>query len=326
MKFLITSDIHLNDAPKSSYRFGLFPWLAKQQEIHRPDALIIAGDLTDEKDYHSSSLVNQTVDGFRKLKPPVYTVRGNHDGIDPNNPFFKFLNEIPGIIFCINTTIIEKYKLALIPHQPNQAALDKAFKQVPDGFLAITHVMFTGAISETSSHLTGLAVPPSKARKVLSGDIHRPQTIHTPNGDVTYIGSPYAVRHGDHFEPRVLLLDDWNEINLSFPAPKKLSLTIRDVSEIPSLKKGDQVKLTLELDRSEVVEWLNHKKNILEYLKERNVEVYGIKLKVAQKRKRPTIDNSQTGKSNLDYFKSFCLAEQVPANIKQAGLDLIEGK
>lgn len=325
MKFIITSDIHLTPNDRDKYRFNLFPWLLKQQERYNTDAIIIAGDLTNDKDFHSSILVNKTIEGFKCLKPPVFIDRGNHDGVDPNNPFFKFVNSIPGITFCIDTTIIEPYKLALIPHQANQDAFDKAFKRVPEGFLTVLHQTITGAISETGSRLTGLAVPSigRRAKAIYSGDIHKPQKVETDGGVVTYIGSPYHCRHGDQFEPRVLLLDDYKEIDLHFPAPRKLSLNIRDISELPHLNKGDQVKITMELDRSETVDWANHKKNIIECLKDRDVEIYGIELKTIQHRRRPRLESIPSNKSRLDYFASFCTSERIPHNIKSVGRDIL---
>src|SRR5882724_7118261 len=97
MKWLLTSDLHLSDKPRDAYRFGLFPWLAKQQKAHNVDAIFILGDLTENKDRHSAKLVNQTIESLLTLRPPVYILRGNHDGIDPGSPFFKFVNSIEGI-------------------------------------------------------------------------------------------------------------------------------------------------------------------------------------------------------------------------------------
>ncbi len=82
--------------------------------------------------------------------------------------------------------------------------------------------------------------------------------------------------------------------------------------------------MTLELPRSEAVEWTNHKKSILDYCKDKGIEVYGTELRVAQARKRQRLDDAPTNRSNLDYFKAFCSAEQVPTNIKQVGLQLVE--
>jgi hypothetical protein len=188
------------------------------------------------------------------------------------------------------------------------------------------HQTITSAISETGARLTGLTVPPNKARALLSGDVHKPQVcIPHISMPVTYIGSPYHVTHGNDYKPRVLLLDNDKEIDLYFPAPKKLSLTIRDLSEMPKLAKGDQVKVTMELARSEVVEWANHKKAILDHCKQHEVEIYGVDLKVEQARKRPRLEEPSTNKSNSDYFQAFCAAEKVPEQIKLVGLKIING-
>src|SRR6266852_3018296 len=97
MKLLLTSDIHCSDNPRDSGRFKLFPWLRQQQDQFNVDITIIAGDLTEAKDKHSSALVNQLVESLLLLKPPVLIPVGNHDFIDPQMPFFKFVSELDGI-------------------------------------------------------------------------------------------------------------------------------------------------------------------------------------------------------------------------------------
>ncbi len=325
MNSLITSDIHLTDDQKDSYRFGLFPWLVKQQEKYKTDALYILGDCTQKKDYHSSTLVNKTVEGLKLLKPPIFILRGNHDGHDPTTPYFKFLNSIEGITFCVEPRLIKDHQVLMIPHQTSQAAFDKAYELLPNGLWGIMcHQTFDGAIAETGSRLTGLRaslISRIKPRFAYAGDVHKPQ-VSPP---VTYVGAPYHVRHGDQFTPRVLLLKDGKEIDLHFPAPKKLSLKIRDLSEFPKLSKGDQVKVTLELTRSEAVEWVNHKKSILDHCKQHGIEVYGTECKVAEGTKHEREVETSNTKSNLDYFQTFCITEQVPMNKKQVGEKILEG-
>jgi predicted phosphodiesterase len=321
MRFLITSDIHLTDNPRDAYRFGLFSWLRKQQLEHQTNATLVLGDLTDHKDRHSSVLVNKTVEGFKSLIPPVFILRGNHDCIRQDLPFFKFLNEIHGLKFCTDITLIDGYKLAFIPHQLNQDAFNNAFKQVPSGWVAFTHQTITGAISETGQQLTGFTVPPNKAKAIYSGDIHVPHKC----GQVTYIGAPYHIHHGDAFKPRVLLLDEGTENNLYFAAPKKLHLHIRDVSEIPELHEGDQVKITLELTPAELVEWSNHKKTVLDHCQQRGVEVYGVILKKSERRKRERLNDPGIAKSKLQYFSLFCDAENLAKQIREAGFSLLGG-
>lgn len=317
---LLTADLHCTDNPRDAYRFKLFDWLAEQQAIYKTRGTFILGDLTNEKDKHSSMLVNQLIDGLTKLRPPIYIPKGNHDYIKEDLPFFKFLSNIEGITFCVEPTFIKELKVFMIPHQNSQQALDKALTMAPEGCLVMMHQTLTGAISDTGSRLTGMTVTPNKARKLYSGDIHVPHECES----VTYVGSPYHTRHGTNYKPRVLLLNDDKEVDLYFPAPKKLSIRIRDLSEMPPLEKGDQIKVVFELPRSEKVEWIRHKQAVLDYCKEKGIENFGTEVEVPQARKRVRLDNQPSrGKSNQDYFKAFCAAEKVPLQIKDAGQNLL---
>lgn len=331
MRLLFFSDPHFTDNPRDGYRFELFPWLLEQQKNYKVDAVICGGDITDSKDQHSAVLVNLIVEGFRMLKPPVYICRGNHDCLS-DQPFFEFLNEIEGIKFFSNFGYADKIKTAFIPHQKTQEELDFCFSKMISNSLVMMHQTITGAISESGQQLTGLTIPDNKARAIYSGDIHTPHTItfEVASGadSLTYIGSPFAVRFGDNFKSRVLLLDindrgKITEKNLYFPAPKKLHLYIRDVSEMPKLKEGDQVKIDYELPPSEIVEWEQHKKKVVEYCQQRGIEIYGLELKKEEYKKseKPKIQS----KNKEDYFTSFCNKEKLPKQIRDAGKALIEG-
>src|ERR1700692_2701397 len=278
MPWLITSDLHLTDRPRDSYRFGIFPWIARMQRLYDTTATFILGDLTDQKDKHSSALVNRLVDEITGLQPPVYILKGNHDFIDPANPFFKFLSCVEGLHFVTDPTWLEEHKVALIPHQPDQATFDAACGIIqPDAKAVMCHQTFDGAISEASgARLAGLGASliGQKGARVLAGDIHKPQYC----GVVSYVGSPYHVRFGDDYTPRVLLIKDGKEQNLYFDAPRKWSLMVRDEDDIlhnENLRSGDQAKITIEMTREEVVEHGAHKKRVLDACKEVGLEVYG---------------------------------------------------
>jgi hypothetical protein len=331
MKLLFFSDTHFTDLPRDSYRFKIFPWLHKQQCLHSPDLTLCLGDLTEHKDGHSSILVNSLVEGLKQLRPPVVILRANHDCIDPNMPFFKFLSSIEGITYCTDFTLLNDYEIAMIPHQRTQAEFDTKISQVPKGWGICCHQTFDGAIAETGSRMAGFSgslIAQKKPRWVYSGDIHKPQVLNFSGVSLAYIGAPWHCRYGDQYIPRVLFRDDDSETDLSFPAPSKLSLTIRDISEMPELKKGDQVKVTLELARSEAVEWKAHKQAVLDHCKNAGVEVYGIDIKLPAPRKRIKLDGNEPAsdwgkKSNEDYFQAFCGIEKVPVQIKLAGAKLI---
>lgn len=329
MTWLISSDLHLTDRPRDSYRFGLFPWLARQQKKHNVSATFLLGDLTDSKDKHSASLVNQLVDGLTELRPPVYILKGNHDFIDPNNPFFGFLSLIEGIEFVVNPTLLRMegdIHIAMMPHQPDQGSFDQICKLVLPQTYVFCHQCFSGAIAETGTRLTGLQWPPigfkGNPLGVYSGDIHAPQRLD--NG-VTYIGAPYHCRFGDDYVPRVLLLKGGKETDLHFPAPRKWSLTIRDVYDLdkhPEIAQGDQVKLTIEIAREEIVEWNSIKQRVLETCK--GLEIFGVEMKVLTNKPREHKAETIQVKSNENIFTEFCKSEGVASNIKKSGKDLLE--
>jgi UDP-2,3-diacylglucosamine pyrophosphatase LpxH len=325
-RYLVTSDIHLSDRPKDAYRFGLFPWLVNQQTKYKPDATYILGDITEFKDKHSSTLVNSLVSNLKMLTPPVYILRGNHDCISADNPFFDFLNEIEGIYFITFPWqgLFSTAKIAMIPHQRNQSDFDTMCKQVPDGYGWMLHQTCAGSYSETGAPLTGFniaLIEQKQPRFVLAGDVHKPQLA----GGVMYIGSPYHIKHGDNFVPRVMLLnDDGTYKDLHFPAPKKLSLHIRNAEEILNnkyLNKGDQVKVSVQLAREEIVEWQKVKEGVLKACQTKGLEIYGVELLKPVKRERTKVEMKV--KSDAEYLKTYCDAEQTPKQMRDVGFRLL---
>lgn len=326
MTWLLTSDLHLSDRARDEHRFELFQWLAKQQERFKPRATMILGDITNSKDKHSAKLVNAIVNGLILLKPPIYILKGNHDYISPTNPFFGFLSCIDGITF-VSDPLLPWDGFAMIPHEYSQAAFDRACKIIPSRAEGVTiHACLDGAIAETGARLSGLSAAAIEAKRPLgawAGDIHRPQRV----GGITYVGAPYHVRFSDDFTPRILLVQNGVEKNLYFDAPRKWTLTIHDADEIldnEDLRKGDQVKVMIELAREEVVEWNAHKQRALEACKEMGVDVYGIDLKVApSKRKERMKFEPGTSRTREEVFTDFCKAENVANNVKKAGSKLL---
>ena len=329
MRWLVSSDLHLTDRPRDAHRFGIFGFLAKQQRKHGVTATFILGDITDKKDNHSASLVNRIVNELTQLAPPVYVLKGNHDFIDPNNPFFGFLNCIDGLRFVTKPTYLKDLGVVMIPHQPNQAAFDEACKVIPTNAAGVMlHATLEGAIAESGRHLSGLQWPlthsKSLGRVVLAGDIHRPQRL--ANG-VTYVGAPYTVRFGDDFDPRVLLVRDGKLQDLHYDCPRKWVLNVRDAEELGRSKArtGDQVKVRLELAREEAVEWKTHKQAILDTCKEMGLEVFGVELIVNTNSRieRIAVEPSRT-KTPAEVVAAFCKAENTASNIKRAGLELLD--
>lgn len=324
--YLLVGDLHLTDRAQDSYRFGLFPWLRKQQEKLQPTATFILGDLTDRKDNHSSKLVNLIVDALSSLQKPVYILKGNHDYIDPNMPYFKFLNKMDGITFISEPQLIREYKIACVPHYHSEEDFAHACEHFNGEMdFIFVHQTFTGSIAETGVQLTGYSTQPVEILRprlgCYAGDVHRPQR----SGPVTYVGSPYTIRFGDDFDPHIIRLnEDGSKKYLHYDCPRKWSLTIRDVSELKNyeIMKGDQVKLIIELAREEAVEWKTHKAQIQAACKELGADVFGIELKVNSATPKAKL-NPVKSRAPKDILKEFSVAEKLPAQTRDAGLKLL---
>lgn len=325
-KRLIASDLHLSDRPKDSYRFGIFKWLAEQQRKQNVDETYLLGDLTDRKDNHSSALVNRIIDELLQLRPPIYLLRGNHDGLDPNNPFFRFLQSIEGLEFVVDAKCVTP-GVALIPHQPDQASFDRVCAMIqPNPTLVATHQCFDGAIGETGHRLSGFSGAVVRSKRPLrwySGDVHEPQTLDC---GAMYVGAPYHIRFGDAYIPRVILAKNGQDADLHYPCLKKYVLRVRtsaDVLAHSELRKGDHVRLIVTLPHEEVVGWAALKRSILDACREMEVQVFGVELEITGSRpERAGV--TVAGKSHQEVLTDFCRAEGVPANFSRVGAELLE--
>lgn len=331
--WLLIGDLHLTDSAKDCYRFGIFDWIKRQQAKRDTAATFLAGDLTDSKDRHSATLVNNIVTGLLKLKPPVYIVMGNHDYRDPKNPFFKFLNHIEGIHFVTKPVTVKAGKrMAVIPHYRSQddfdSAVDLLCSDSPAAFLV--HQTFDGAIAETGVRLSGLSASPIESYDpplgVYAGDVHRPQT----QGIVTYIGCPYHVRFGDAFEPRCIHVNSTGtEAYPWFEAPRKWSLNVRGPENILNnrdLFEGDQVKITISVAREEAVDWKKIRQSTLAACKELKLEVHGVKLEVKTTAPRKQVKGTpNVAISPLETFYRFCKSENLSTHLKKVGKEILHG-
>lgn len=326
MSYFLIGDLHLTDRPRDDYRFGIFDWIKEQQEIHQPVATFLMGDLTDQKDRHSSALVNRIVEGLSSIRP-IFVIKGNHDYTDPENPFFGFLNLVEDIFFISNPELVLG-GVAIIPHVRDEELLVancKTFRaDKPD--LLLLHNTMQGAIAETGTPLTGFNSAPIRQLGprlgCYAGDVHKPQTA----GPVIYVGAPYHVRFGDDYEPRCLLVHDNGRItNLYFQAPQKHKLTIKDADEISKLDltSGDHVKVTLELVREEIPEWGAHRQRILDVCEQLGLVVFGVDMRVNRltKKTKTSVPLSQLP---ADVVSAFCKKEDVNSAVKEAGLLLVE--
>lgn len=256
---LIVSDLHFDDTPNTGYRFKIFPFLLKKIQEHDVKNLIILGDILDKKDKHSSYLINQVCQELNFLthtqNVDITILKGNHDYVDPDEPFLKFLGYMPKITFVRYPEEIEiEDKLCLfLPHssQPEVDWQTVNFKQKYD--MIFMHQDFVGAkVHEFYSMDKGLTEKHpifSQKTSIYSGHIHIPQYLF--DNRVMYIGSPYHINFGDTYNGRIVIPGTGSiETNLN----KKHKIVIYDFDKFLNtsldVKEHDQCKFIIKLPLS----------------------------------------------------------------------------
>ena len=272
MRILITTDLHLTAAPSDAYRWELFDWLHEVIADEKIDALFILGDLADAKDRHPAKLVNKLFTSILKLAVEldgggVHVLKGNHDYLDPKESFWKFLGVTPRCWFYTNphSFIWEGRTFTFLPHcsYPEQEwkSMGRLFEQSDYIFM---HATAKGAeVSNGSRMDDGLDPGYFNGYRciVFSGDVHVPQGpqysreqgARTTGGNkqgILYVGSPYRIRFGDDYDPRICILDT-NDSSVAFIRSEitmwKGEIYINEAAELyeQNLEKGDRVKVVL---------------------------------------------------------------------------------
>lgn len=206
----VTADLHISDNPRDSYRLDNLGRLARLIKKSKPEAVVIIGDLTEEKDRHRALLVNQICAALASIADvaPLYISCGNHDYSHAAWPFFNFLNRFERIKFITRPAQyrIGGHDYLFLPHTHNPEddwtsvqALHRHSKPRP---LVFAHQTFEGA-NVGPRTLSGVPLKLLKGFKVISGDVHVPHET----GNVTYVGSPWTVDFGDNFRPRALAVE-----------------------------------------------------------------------------------------------------------------------
>ena len=335
MNSLTVSDLHFTEGLSDSYKWELFPWMKEQAEEHKVDAFYILGDLFEKKDKHSSEIVNRLVNEIADLAAilPVTILKGNHDYLKPDHPFLRFLNQLENVDFIQDPW--ERDNELWLPHTrtPEHDWQDIDFNEYEYVFF---HQSLIGSVTSNFYELNH-GISPRRFRncpatRFYSGDIHVPQTIKikgSPNG-YTYIGTPYPVAFGDHYNGRGLIITDegHEEINMSTIA--KMAIKIKHPEEMRDydLREGDQVKVEMTLNSSEIADWPAYKKEIQVLCRDHNISLKDLKVKIKTTMNR--IEKAQ-GKTENTYkkeapdvvLKRFAKLEKLDERVLKEGLELL---
>lgn len=273
---LVTADLHLSDNARDEYRHAFMKALPGIVAKRKAEGVIILGDLTEEKDRHSAWLVNMMVKHLTALKVPVIVMRGNHDGISADEPFFGFLRNIPNMRWINDPTPSQQLgtwwheRLGPSLFLPHTRDYERDWKDVRPLFkhrdYIFAHNTFKGAMSDNGARqLDG--IPTDIFHKhdwVLAGDVHKPQNI----GPVTYVGAPYRVDFGDDYAPRVALLrrDQGPTFVRLDHMPQKRLVEFKSTADLvkrDNINKGDILKVRMHV--ADYAAWQGVREQIMEW-------------------------------------------------------------
>ncbi len=325
---LLTGDLHLSENPREAYRFQFMEWLiAEVRRQSKIEYLIILGDLTDEKDRHAAALTNEICRYIHELSKMVTVIisKGNHDYLLADCPFFQFLSRIKNVHWVNDprTMDLDGIGALFLPHT-RQYERDWAGWLNQRHDIIFAHNTFAGAM-DNGHELKGipLSVFPKNAR-VISGDIHTPQTIALgTGGSLIYVGAPYTIKFGDSHDGRVLLLNtNMSMKSIPYHGPQKRLFDIDTVGQLKKLEitKGDLVKIRIALKSDQYDEWPKMRETIRDWAAERGV---ALTLSPIMERKPRTYVKTDT-KSDEQLVRTFAKRTDMSKSILGTGLEFLK--
>jgi DNA repair exonuclease SbcCD nuclease subunit len=332
MRRLVSSDWQLADGARDRYRLDfVVKTLPKLIEKYEPDQLLILGDITEAKDNHPASLVNEIANTLcniaQSFEIEIIVLQGNHDFLHNAHPFFAFLENFRNIHWISKPEILDN--CLYLPHTRDYKKDWANVDLKVDYDFIFAHNIFEG-VTANGHALSGIpcSVFPRNAF-VISGDVHEPQTLG--NGVVTYVGSPCLCDFGDNYDPRVLLLDDLKVKSIKVHGQQKRLVRCsvnriagkRELAFDHTANEGDIVKIQVQLIMDDVAEWATIREQVEQRAVENRWIVHAIVPQVAYEQGRRQKISASQRKTDEQYLTSFVQRSGVDERTTQVGKEII---
>jgi len=327
MKLLLVADLHLTDKIEDNYRWRIFSFIKKLYDKNKVDIIIILGDLTEEKDNHSSILTNKIYNEIQELDWCII-LKGNHDYINEKEPFFRFLGEGDknnkiNYISKINNYDYEDF--LFLPHSQNPVEEWKDIDLNKYKYIFM-HQPIIGSIGMSGFDMKK-GLPSNYFKnykgKVYSGDIHKRQGV--------YVGSPYPINFGDSNDGGVTILDtkSGKEEFISFISIKKLNIDLnmdnKDlILEELDLKENDQIKVKIYLTQENIFNYENIKKKLQNYCKEKKILLKSIEMKKINSESKKQEKLIKDLNNEFAILKGFSIKENLDSFTLEGGESLVK--
>jgi DNA repair exonuclease SbcCD nuclease subunit len=338
MKVLAVADLHLTEGAADFYRHDFvgkeLPRIVKER---KPEALLILGDLTEEKDRHSSKLVNAIVGHLDRLAYhcPVFILMGNHDYSNEGHPFFEFVSCIENIHFISKVTLGQDLPArfgnvfkgcVFLPHtrdhERDWQGLDLAsFDWV------FMHQTVQDADGGFGRKLGGIPIKRFLGTNTVSGDIHKPQSV----GPVVYVGAPYTINFGDDYKPRMLAIEGPSAKFIRLDAfPQKRLVHIeqgKDLADYANgINGGDILKVRVDVD--DMGAWKDIVGTIHRQAEKMDAFASRVEPVITNRTKRHSVKpvSGSSMATDAELVRQFADRQRLSDAVLDAGLDLLEDK
>jgi predicted phosphodiesterase len=321
---LVTSDIHISKNPIDVYRLVfLKETLPALLDKYKATQLIVAGDITQDKDGHPASLVNEMVECFHNLskKCEIIILQGNHDASNVQDPFFQFLSKFDNIKWISAPIVLDN--CLYLPHTRDYKKDWVGIDFEGHDFI-IAHNTFGGTTVNGQS-LSGIPtnIFPDDAA-VLSGDIHEPQQVDV----VTYIGSPFLCSFGDDYQPRVLVLDGLKAKSVKLHGQQKRLINMHWPNDIellyPLVQEKDIVKIQVHLRMEHVAKWADIRQEVEQWATNNKFVLNSIIPVVEYDKGERQKIASSVRRTDNEYVSAFVKRNGIDSKVADIGLDIIE--
>lgn len=324
---IILADLHLDDTPLTEYRWNIFPTIMSLCKDYNIKLIDILGDITDKKDRHSAILTNRLIENFFDLSTygDIRILKGNHDYIDEDLPYFRFLKNITGISFFSEPAISED--TLFIPHAKNFDINNYSkFFNEKSVKVVYMHQMFKGSLLQNGSIIedgvdTDSITKAFNYKLIFSGDIHTPQVINK----IIYVGAPYHVNFGDTYKGGCILIKDDKVISKQFNCIKRVYLHLDSSfteNDFSSINENDQVKVKISLKLHETYEWDSIRNRIKKFILDKMALPISIEMKLDKDVESISKSNYKE-KTDLDIIKSFAEKENLSVDFIDVAKGLI---
>ncbi len=331
MRAIASGDWHLTDNVKDEYRWQVFDVVTRHALDLKAEAIIVLGDISDQKDRHSSWLVNRMVVSFLDMAEAtgcaIYIIKGNHDEPTGGVPYWEFLGHLRtarGSIAAFSEPARRTIAGAacwLVPHSrtPNEVwpNLDMSGIQ-----FVFAHQTATGSVLSNGTTIDeGFKFP--TGIPIISGDVHVPQLL----GNVFYAGAPHPVRFGDKYSPRILYLEDGTVRSIPIKTISKMVLSGTSVADILAIRTspGDQIKVCLNIPANATKEWTLMQAELQQAFSDRQVTLESIEITSDVFDVGTTASPVQDAGTPLDQLRAFIQAESITSELAALGEMALKG-